>query len=432
MENKEEIALYKFFKSGGLTIMSLLVGISLLLSACGGDTSTPTAVPVAPTNTAAAAVATNTTAPPAATDTTAPVAATNTSAPAATDTAMAPAATDTAMAPAATATEAMTGTTPTTGASTGKKLKVGLVTDVGSVNDKSFNQSSYEGVLQAQKELGADIKYLQPKDATEYSKLIDQFVQESYDVIVTVGFALADATTAAAKANPNVKFIGVDQFQADPAIPNLSGLVFNEDQAGYLVGALAAQVSKTHNIGAVCGTDTVPPVWRYCEGYKAGAAAIDPNTKVQVVYHSDVDISKTFNDPAWGKTTALSMINNGADIVFGAGGNTGNGALFAAADQKAKGILAIGVDSDQYFTVPEADAVLLSSAMKLLTPGVFAQIKAVQDGTFKGGNNYGTVGIAPYHDVDAQVPAAVKTKMDQLQADMAAGKIKTGVAPAKP
>ena len=145
----------------------------------------------------------------------------------------------------------------------------------------------------------------------------------------------------------------------------------------------------------------MPPVWRYGEGYKAGAKAIDPNIKVQVVYHSDVDISKTFNDPAWGKTTALSMINKGADMVFGAGGNTGNGALFRPRRAEGEGqSLAIGVDTDQYFTVPEAQAVLCRSAMKLLTPGVFDLIKAVQDGTFKGGNNYGTVGLAPYHDVD--------------------------------
>jgi len=287
-------------------------------------------------------------------------------------------------------------------------------------------------VVQAQTQLGVEMKYLEPKDATQYATLINQFIADKYDVIVTVGFALADATTAAAKANPTVKFIGVDQFQADPAIPNLAGLVFAEDQAGYLVGALAAQVSKSKNIGAVCGTDAVPPVWRYCEGYKVGAAAIDPKTTVQVVYHSDVDISKTFNDPAWGKTTAQSMIDKGADIIFGAGGSTGNGALSAAADNKAKGVLAIGVDTDQYLTVPDAASVMLSSAEKLLTPGVFNLIKAAQDGTFKGGNNLGTVGIAPFHDLDATVPADVKAKMTQLTADIQSGTIKTGVAPAKP
>jgi basic membrane protein A and related proteins len=390
--------LKKFFKSGGMLAASALLSMSMLLSACGGDTSTATSVP--------AAAATNTTAPvAAATDTTAP---------------------------AATATEAMAATTATTGGSTGAKLKVGLVTDVGSINDKNFNQASYEGVQQAEKDLGSEIKYLEPKDAKDYSKLIDQFVQDKYDVIVTVGFALGDATIAAAKANPNVKFIGVDQFQADPALPNLAGVVFEEDKAGYLAGALAAMMSKTHNIGSVLGTDAVPAVWRYGEGYRAGAKATDPNITVQVVYHSDVDISKTFNDTPWGKTTGLSMVDKGADILFGAGGQTGNGALFAAVDRKDQGVLAIGVDVDQYFTVPEADPVLLTSAEKKLTDGVFNAIKSVSDGTFKGGNNIGPVGLAPYHDLDSKVPADVKAKIEKLTADLASGAVKTGVPAAKP
>ncbi len=248
---------------------------------------------------------------------------------------------------------------------------------------------------------------------------------------MTVGFALADATTAAAKANPDTLFIGVDQAQTD-TLPNLAGLVFNEDQAGYLAGALAAQMTKTNNIGAVLGTDTVPPVWRYGEGYRAGAKSIKSDITVQVVYHSDVDISKTFNDPAWGKTTALSMFDKGADIVFGAGGSTGNGALYAAAERKDKGVMAIGVDTDQYLTVPEAQPVLLTSAMKLLTPGVFNLLKEAQAGTLKGGNNYGTVGLAPYHDLDSKVPDTVKQKMQELTAGIADGSIKTGVPPVKP
>jgi basic membrane protein A len=404
--------LKKFFKSGGMLAASALLSVSMLVSACGGETPTATSVPAAaPTNTTAPAA-------PAATDTPAAAAPTNTTAPAA------PAATDTPAAAAPTATTASGGT--------GAKLKVGLVTDVGSINDKNFNQASYEGVQQAEKDLGAEIKYLEPKDAKDYSKLIDQFVQDKYDVIVTVGFALADATTAAAKANPDVKFIGVDQFQPDPALPNLAGVVFEEDKAGYLAGALAAMMSKSHNIGSVLGTDTVPPVWRYGEGYRAGAKATDPNITVQVVYHSDVDISKTFNDTPWGKTTGLSMIDKGADILFGAGGQTGNGALFAALDRKAQGVLAIGVDVDQYFTVPEVQSVLLTSAEKKLTQGVFNTIKTVADGSFKGGNNIGPVGLAPYHDLDSKVPADVKAKIEKLTADLASGAVKTGVPPAKP
>ncbi len=315
----------------------------------------------------------------------------------------------------------------------GKKLKVGLVTDVGSVNDKSFNQSSYDGIVRAQKELGSEIKYVETKDAKDYSKNIDQFVQEKYDVIVTVGFAIGDATLAAAKASPAIKFIGVDQFIAPGAeLPNLAGLSFEEDKAGYLAGTLAALVTKTKNVGGVFATDTVPPVWRYGEGYRAGIKAADPAVQIQIIYHSDVGLDKTFSDPAWGKTTALSMFDKGADIVFGGGGNTGNGALAGAAERKDKGVLCIGVDTDQYETVTESQPVILTSAIKLLTPGVFNLVKAVQDGGFKGGNVLGDVGLAPYHSQDSKVTAEMKAKIDKLTADLKSGAVKTGVAPVKP
>jgi basic membrane protein A len=324
-----------------------------------------------------------------------------------------------------TPTEAMTaGETPAAGA----KLKVGLVTDVGRLNDKSFNQSSWEGVQMAEKELGVEIKAVETVDTKDYDKNIQQFIDEDYDVIVTVGFALGEATTKAAKANPEVKFIGVDQFQAE-TVPNVAGLIFDEDKAGYLAGALAALITKSNNIGAVLGTDDVPPVWRFGEGYKAGAKAIKADITVQATYHSDVDISKTFVDPEWGKTTALSMIDKGADVVFGAGGLTGNGALFAA---KERNIAAIGVDTDQYNTIgDEYKSALVSSAMKLLTPGVFDIIKSAQDGSFKGGNITGEVGLAPFHDMESMVPAEAKAKLAELDKGLKDGSVKTCVSPAK-
>jgi basic membrane protein A len=296
------------------------------------------------------------------------------------------------------------------------------------LNDKSFNQSSWEGVQLAEQELGIEAKAIETVDTKDYEKNINQFVDEGYNVIVTVGFALGEATTAAAKANPEVMFVGVDQFQAE-TLPNLAGLIFDEDKAGYLAGVLAAGVSKSGNIGAVCGTDDVPPVWRFCEGYKNGAKSQNPNVTVQVTYHSDVDITKTFVDPEWGKTTALSMIDRGADVVFGAGGLTGNGALFAA---KERNVLAIGVDTDQYFTIgDEYKSALVSSAMKLLTPGVYDNIKAAQDGAFKGGNVVGSVGLAPFHDQEAVVPADLQTKIDEIDTGLADGSVKTCVSPAK-
>jgi basic membrane protein A and related proteins len=317
---------------------------------------------------------------------------------------------------------------------------VGLVTDVGKIDDKSFNQSAWEGVKQAEKDLGAKVQYIETTDAKDYDKNIATFADEGYDAIVTVGFALGEATDAAALKYPDVKFIGVDQFQAWPFdedktndIANVVGLNFPEDQAGYLVGALAAMMSQSHKIGAVCGTDAVPPVWRFGEGYKAGAAWADAQlgttTEVNVVYHNDVGFDKTFVDPEWGAATANSMMDKGVDAVFGCGGKTGNGAVTAAAQA---GKYAIGVDSDQYLTLPEAAPQMLSSAMKLITPGVAGLLKSAKEGTFTSGNFTGQAGYAPYHDLDSKVPADVKAKMEDLQSQLQSGALQTGVSPAKP
>lgn len=320
-------------------------------------------------------------------------------------------------------------------------LCVGLVTDVGKVNDKSFNQSAWEGVLLAQEQGVADlVQYIETADAKDYAKNIAQFADAGFDVIVTVGFGLGEATDEAALAYPNVWFIGVDQSQAwefddDPSndIPNVAGLGFPEDQAGFLVGALAAMMSESGVIGAVCGTDVVPPVWRFGEGYKAGAAYADAqmgtSTEVLVVYHSDVGFDKTFTDPEWGAQTAKSMMDQGADAIFGCGGITGNGAITAAAQA---GAYAIGVDTDQYFTLPEAAPRMLSSAMKLITPGVAELIAEVKNGSAVSGNVLGSAGYAPFHDLDGEVPAEVKAKMEEINAGLLDGSILTNVSPAKP
>jgi basic membrane protein A len=318
---------------------------------------------------------------------------------------------------------------------------VGLVTDVGKVNDKSFNQSAWEGVQKSKTDGVADVvQFIETADAKDYAKNITTFGDAGYDVIVTVGFGLGEATFAAGKTYPNIKFIGVDQFQAweytdDKAddSANVTGLNFPEDNAGFLVGALASMMSESHVIGAVCGTDVVPPVWRFGEGYKAGAAYADgmnkTTTEVQVVYHSDVGFDKTFTDPEWGAQTAKAMMDNGADAIFGCGGLTGNGAITAAAQA---GKYAIGVDADQYLTLPEAAPRMLSSAMKLITPGVAELIAKAKDGSIKAGNFLGTAGYAPYHDLDSKVPANVKTTMEKINAGLLDGSIKTGVSPAKP
>jgi len=305
---------------------------------------------------------------------------------------------------------------------------VGMVTDVGKIDDKSFNQSAWEGVKKAEAELGAKVQYIETTDAKDYDKNIATFADEGYDVIVTVGFALGEATTKAAGLYPDVDFIGVDQF-LQTTLVNQTGLNFPEDIAGFLAGALAAQMTKTGNIGAVLATDAVPPVWRFGEGYRAGALYVNPDIEINIVYHNDVGFDKTFVDPEWGATTTNSMADKGVDVIFGAGGKTGNGALIAAAQ---KGVYAIGVDTDQYNTVPEAQSKLLTSAMKNITVGVFDLIKLSKEGKLPAGNFFGTASLAPYHDVDADVSAEVRAKMAEIEAGLLDGSIKTNVPPVKP
>jgi basic membrane protein A and related proteins len=318
---------------------------------------------------------------------------------------------------------------------------VGLVTDVGKVDDKSFNQTAWEGVEKAKTDGNANwVQYIETTDSKDYAKNIATFADAGYKVIVTVGFNLTDQTYAAAKLYPKVLFIGIDQFLSkddnhpDWPLANLVSISYNEDQSGFLVGALGAMMSASHKLGAVCGTDAVPPVWRYGEGYKAGAAYEDAKngtkTDVTVVYHSDVGFDKTFTDPTWGADTANSMIDKGADVIFGCGGKTGNGAVDAAAQRK---VFAIGVDTDQYFTLPEAAAQLLSSAMKPETEPVAEVIKLSKAGKFPtGGLYFGPSGYAPYHDLASKVPAKVDAEMKALLKGILDGSIKTNVPPVKP
>ena len=309
-------------------------------------------------------------------------------------------------------------------------LKIGLVTDVGEVDDKSFNQSAWEGAQAGAAAVGGSAEYIETQDAKDYAQNIDKFVSEGYKVIVTVGFALGEATLEAAKKHPDILFIGVDQFQAE-ALPNVAGLVFNEDRAGYLAGTLAAKLSKSGTIGAVLGTDLVPPVVAFGEGFKLGAAAVNPDINVLLTYHPG-PLDKAFVDPEWGATTAKQAIDQGADVIFGAGGKTGNGALIeiaTAAKANPGSVYCIGVDSDQWETVPEAHDCLVSSAMKLITPGVEDLIKLANDGKFPGGNYFGKVGLAPYHDFDSSVPADVKQLITDTAAKLESGELTTGYTP---
>ena len=307
---------------------------------------------------------------------------------------------------------------------------VGLVTDVGEIDDKSFNQSAWEGVQRAEAELGAQVDFIETSDAKDYAANIGLFADAGYDVIVTVGFALGEATAEAAAQYPDINFVGVDQFQAwefdgddTTNIPNLAGLIFNEDKAGFLAGALAGLLTETNTIAAVLGTDLVPPVVAFKEGYENGALYTNPDiTSISTYHPGGLDVA--FTDPEWGASTAAQAIGQGADVIFGAGGKTGNGALIEVAGND--GLFCIGVDSDQWETVPEAHSCLVSSAMKLITPGVFDLVSASQSGSFPAGNFVGDVGLAPFHDFDGVVSDEIKATLDEINAGLQDGSIETG------
>jgi basic membrane protein A len=303
---------------------------------------------------------------------------------------------------------------------------IGLVTDVGKVDDKSFNQSAWEGAQQAAEDVGGEAHYIETANATDYANNIKQFTDAKYDIILTWGFALGEATAAAAKANPETQFIGGDQFQADDSQANLTGILFPEDQAGFLAGALAGLLTESGTIAAVLGTDQVPPVVAFKEGWENGAKYTNPDVKSISTFHPG-GLDKAFDDPEWGGTTAKQALDNGADIVFGAGGKTGNGALIEVA--KKDGALCVGVDTDQWLTVPEAHPCLITSAMKLIQPAIVDTVKASVDGSLKPGNFIGAVGLADFHDLADRVPEEVNTQIEELIPQVLSGEVETGYVP---
>jgi len=206
-------------------------------------------------------------------------------------------------------------------------FQAGLVTDVGKVNDGTFNQYAFEGMTRAVDEFGLDSAFIETQQPTDYDKNVEQFVDEGFDQIVTVGFMMGETTQNQAEANPDINFCIVD-FAYDPAIPNVMGLVFREDQSGFMAGALAGLMSETGTVGIVAGME-IPPVKKFRNGYENGVAYVCPECNTIGVY---ID---SFTDPARGKAAAESQMAEGADVIFGAGGPTGSGGILGAAQQGA-------------------------------------------------------------------------------------------------
>lgn len=315
---------------------------------------------------------------------------------------------------------------PTAAAPAAKKLKVGLVTDVGKINDGTFNQYAYEGLKRAEAELGVEIAFIETQAQTDYQKNMDQFASQGFDMIIGVGFLMGDAIKENAAKHKDIKYAIVD-FAYDPAIENVRGMVFSEDQAGYLAGALAALMSKSGVIAAIGGVE-IPPVQKFLLGYEAGAKSVKADVEVKKVY---ID---SFTDRARGAEAAKSFISENADVIFGAGGQTGSGGIQAAAQQ---GVFVIGVDQDEYVTTFQGGKAagsdkVLSSATKRVDNAVFLVIKDLVDGNFKGGTAVNDaksqgVGLAPFHDADAAIPADVKAKLDEILKGLADGSIQTNV-----
>ncbi len=308
-----------------------------------------------------------------------------------------------------------------------------LVTDVGRVNDNGFNEFAYDGMNLAAEDFDLDTTFIETQAQADYPAHIATCLQEGYDVIVTVGFAVNEATAAAAAENPDVYFIGVDQANPDPEnLPNYVGIQFREDQAGFLVGALAALMSETGTIAGVYGIE-IPPVIKFRRGFEQGAAYINPEIEVLGVYIDN------FVAPDRGAAAAEQFIGEGADVIFGAGGPTGSGAILYAASE---GVMAIGVDKDEYFSTfgGESDdpspgiEYLISSAVKRVDQGVYDMIAAVAEGEgFPESQVYALdvanegIVVAPPHESD--VPEEVTEQVQAILEGLADGSIETGVDP---
>jgi basic membrane protein A len=325
-------------------------------------------------------------------------------------------------------------------------LKIGLVTDVGTLDDKNFNQYSWEGAQDGATAIGAPA----PKSAVsqvsaDIAKNIQAFVDEKYDVIVTVGFAAGGDTIKAAKANPTIKFIGVDQgvcitpdaapdgafkCEGDPSalLPNLQGINWKEQQPGYLAGIVAASLSKTGHIAAIGGTKAVPAVPNYITGYRNGAMSVNPAIKVEISYVSAAPDKAAFGDPPGGQAFATQVLTQfpDVDVMFQVAGATGNGVLQAACD---KGIMAIGVDVDQFVSAPATAKCTVVSAEKKLKKNVSDAIQRIAAGTDKGGKlvldlTTEDVGLSSFHDFESQITADIKAKIDAAITALKDGSLK--------
>lgn len=289
-----------------------------------------------------------------------------------------------------------------------------MVTDVGGVNDQSFNQSAWEGLQKAKKDLGIKASYQESKQDADYAANLDTLLEANNDLIWGIGFKMADAILKAAKQNPKQKYAIIDYSFGDKTPANVVGVMFKAEEGAFLAGYIAAKSSKTNTIGFIGGM-SVPIIHAFQYGYKAGAKFA--NAKINVLEQ----YSESFTDAAKGKAIANSMIGKKADVVFHAAGAVGDGVIEAV---KEKNKMAVGVDRDQNYLAPKN---VITSSMKRVDNAIFNVVADLKKGTFKGGStiNYGlkdgAVDIAP--TTSKMIPATLLKEVEDLKKKIADGKI---------
>ncbi|MEC0092831.1 BMP family lipoprotein [Paenibacillus macquariensis] len=296
-------------------------------------------------------------------------------------------------------------------------MKIGMVTDVGGVNDKSFNQSAWEALKTIEKDTGAKATYLQSKSKADYTPNLNKYVKGGYALTWGIGFDLGADMKTVADQNPDAKLAIIDAVVDSP---NVQSVTFSEHEGAFLVGVVAAKMTKTGKVGFVGGAP-IPVITRFQAGFNAGVAAVDPKIKVDNVY------AGAFDKPDQGKVIASNMYNSGVDIVFHAAGATGTGVFNEATARVKNGekVWVIGVDKDQ--SLEFGDEVTLTSMVKGVDAAVQRVSKEVIDGTFKGGTielglKDDGVGIAKTSDKN--VPADVLALVEDYKAKIISGEIK--------
>jgi basic membrane protein A and related proteins len=316
----------------------------------------------------------------------------------------------------------------------GGDFSVAMVTDVGGVDDKSFNQSAWEGIKKFGEENGLSkgnggYDYLQSESDADYNQNLNNLIRRDFDLVFGVGFMMGDAIGEIAAENPNAMLALID---SEVDAPNVANILFKEQEGAFLAGVAAASMSKTGKIGFVGGVD-IPVINRFHAGYKAGAEAVNPKIEIMV------DYTGAFDKPDLGKASANLMYSSGVDIIFHAAGGTGNGVFSEAKERKAKdknaNVWVIGVDADQY-AEGEVDAntnITLTSMLKGVSTAVIDISNKAKDGEFPGGTTtvYGLkengVGLA---DSRGAISKDVLKTIEDYSKQIADGKIK--VPEAKP